>query len=86
MSCSAPAKFIMFKIGFLQNCFEDIFDEYTLQFVNKMHWIQLQYRVEKKHENLSFVRIFWKNQAVKISPGGSSGGGGGKGGKGGKEG
>ena len=38
----------MSKIGILQNHLEDIFDEYTPQFVNKMHWIQLQYRDEKK--------------------------------------
>ena len=49
----------MSKIGFLQNCLKDIFDEYTPQFV--MNWIQLQYRVEKKHQNISFVRIFQKN-------------------------
>ena len=58
MCCSAPAKFIMSKIGFLQNCLEDIFVEYTLQFVNKMHWIQLQCRVEKKQENISFCEDF----------------------------
>ena len=55
------AKFIISKIGFLQNCLEDIFDEYTPQFVNKMHWIQLQYRVEKTTRILVFVRIFRKN-------------------------
>ena len=38
----------MSKIGHLQNVLEDIFDEFTPQFVNKMHWLHLQYRVEKK--------------------------------------
>ena len=40
---------------------EDIFDEFTPQFVNKMHWLQLQYRVEKGHHILVIVRIFRKN-------------------------
>ena len=39
--------FTMSKIGHLQNCLEEIFDEFTPKFVNKMHWIQLQYCVEK---------------------------------------
>ena len=51
-------KITMSKIGYLQNCLEDIFDEYTPKFVNKMHWIQLQYRVEKKQENISFCVNF----------------------------
>ena len=51
----------MSKIGILQNNLEDIFDEYTPQFVNKMHWIQLQYRVEKNKRILVFVRIFRQN-------------------------
>ena len=37
----------MSKMGHLQILLEDIFDEFTPQFVNKMHWLQLQYRVEK---------------------------------------
>ena len=37
----------MSKIGHLQNCLEEIFDEFTPKFVNKMHWIQLQYCVIK---------------------------------------
>ena len=45
--------FTMSKIGHLQNCLEEIFDEFTPKFVNKMHWIQLQYHVEKKQENFS---------------------------------
>ena len=40
---------------------EDIFDEFSPQFVNKMHWLQLQYRVEKGHHILVIVRIFRKN-------------------------
>ena len=51
----------MSKIGILQNNLEDIFDEYTPQFVNKMHWIQLQYRVEKNKRILVFVQIFSQN-------------------------
>ena len=51
----------MSKIGILQNNLEDIFDEYTPQFVNKMHWIQLQYRVEKNKRILVFVQIFCQN-------------------------
>ena len=54
-------KITMSKIGYLQNCLEDIFDEYTPKFVNKMHWIQLQYRVEKNRRILVFVQIFWQN-------------------------
>ena len=42
------SSFTMSKIGHLQNCLEEIFNEFTPKFVNKMHWIQLQYRVEKK--------------------------------------
>ena len=45
--------FTMSKIGHLQNCLEEIFDEFTPKFVNKMHWIQLQYRVGKKQEDFS---------------------------------
>ena len=51
----------MSKIGHLQILLEDIFDEFTPQFVNKMHWLQLQYRVEKGHHILVIVRIFRKN-------------------------
>ena len=51
----------MSKIGHLQMLLEDIFDEFTPQFVNKMHWLQLQYRVEKGHHILVIVRIFRKN-------------------------
>ena len=49
----------MSKIGHLQNALEDIFDDYTLQFVNKMHWLQLQYKVERNRRIL--VHIFRKN-------------------------
>ena len=51
----------MSKIGHLQMLLEDIFDEFTPQFVNKMHWLQLQYRVEKGCRILVIVRIFRKN-------------------------
>ena len=43
----------MSKIRHLQNCLEEIFDEFTPKFVNKMHWIQLQYRVKKNQEYFS---------------------------------
>ena len=51
----------MSKIGHLQNLLEEIFDEYTPQFVNKMHWLQLQYKVERNRRILVLVRIFRKN-------------------------
>ena len=51
----------MSKIGHLQILLEDIFDEFTPQFVNKMHWLQLQYRVEKGCRILFIVQIFRKN-------------------------
>ena len=51
----------MSKIGHLQNLLEDIFDEYTPQFVNKMHWLQLQYKVERNRQILVLVCIFRKN-------------------------
>ena len=51
----------MSKIGHLQHILENIFDEFTLQFVNKMHWLQLQYRVEKGKRIFVIVWIFRKN-------------------------
>ena len=51
----------MFKIGHLQVILEEIFDEFTPQFINKMHWLQLQYRVEKGKRILVIIRIFRKN-------------------------
>ena len=51
----------MSKIGHLQHVLENIFDEFTPQFVNKMHWLQLQYKVEKQRRILVIVRIFRKN-------------------------
>ena len=51
----------MSKIGHLQILLKDIFDEFTPQFVNKMHWLQLQYRVEKGRRILVIVWIFRKN-------------------------
>ena len=50
----------MSKIGHLQNCLEDIFDEFTPKFVNKMHWIQLEYCVEGNKQILVFVRVYKK--------------------------
>ena len=52
---------IICEIGHLQNVLEDIFYNYTPQFVNKMHWLQLQYRVERNRQILVLVRIFRKN-------------------------
>ena len=51
----------MSKIGHLQHVLENIFDEFMLQFINKMHWLELQYRVEKQRWILVIVRIFRKN-------------------------
>ena len=51
----------MSKIGHLQNLLEEIFDEYTPQFVNKMHWLQLQHKVERNRRILVLVHIFRKN-------------------------
>ena len=51
----------MSKIGHLQNALEDIFDEYIPHFVNKSHWIPLQYKVEKHNKKFVFVRIFYQN-------------------------
>ena len=47
LTSESRSSFTMSKIGHLQNCLEEIFDEFTPKFVNKMHWIQLQYHVEK---------------------------------------
>ena len=51
----------MSKIRHLQQVLKDSFDEFTPQFVNKMHWLQLQYRGEKNRQILVFVCIFRKN-------------------------
>ena len=51
----------MSKIGHLQVILKEIFDEFTPQFINKMHWFQLQYRVEKGKWILVIVRIFRRN-------------------------
>ena len=50
----------MSKIGHLQNCLENMFDEFTPKFVNKMHWIQLEYCVEGNKQILVFVRVYKK--------------------------
>ena len=52
--------FTMSKIGHLQNCLEEIFDEFTPKFVTKMHWIQLQYRLEKNKRILVVVKVLRK--------------------------
>ena len=51
----------MSKIGALQNSLEDLFQECTIQFVNKKHSIQLQYKVEKKSRILFVTQIFRHN-------------------------
>ena len=51
----------MAKIGGLQNSLELLFDECTLQFVNKKHSIQLQYKVEKCRRILVLTQIFRHN-------------------------
>ena len=48
----------MSKIGHLQNCLEEIFNEFTPKFVNKMHWLQLEYSVEGNKWILVFIRVF----------------------------
>ena len=50
----------MSKIGHLQNCLEEIFNEFTPKFVNKMHWIQLRYCVEKNKRILVVVKVHRK--------------------------
>ena len=52
------------KIGHLQNCLEDIFDEFTLKFVNKMHWLQLEYHVEGNKQILVFIRVLKKQSQI----------------------
>ena len=52
--------FTMSKIGHLQNSLEEIYNEFTPKFVNKMHWIQLQYRVEKNKRILVVVKVLRK--------------------------
>ena len=56
----------MSKIGHLQNCLEEIFDEFTPKFVNKLHWIQLQYKVERKNRIFVMTRIFRKNADIVV--------------------
>ena len=51
----------MSKIGALQNSLEDLFQECTIQFVNKKHSIQLQYKVEKNSQILVVTQIFRHN-------------------------
>ena len=50
------------KLAQLQHCLEDLFNEYTTEFLNKKHWIQLQYKVnEKKFRILVIIQIFRQN-------------------------
>ena len=51
----------MSKIGALQNSLKDLFQECTIQFINKKPSIQLQYKVEKKSQILVVTRIFRHN-------------------------
>ena len=60
LTSESRSSFTMSKIGYLQNCLEEIFDEFTPKFVNKMHWIQLQYRVEKNKRILVVVKVLRK--------------------------
>ena len=48
----------MSKIRHLQNCLEEIFDEFTPKFVNKMDCIQLQYHVKKNKRILVLVKVY----------------------------
>ena len=56
----------MSKIGHLQNRLEEIFDEFMLKFINKLYWIQLQYKVERKNRIFVLTRIFRKNADMAI--------------------
>ena len=47
----------MSKIAHLQNSLEDIFNKFTPKFVNKLHWIQLEYHVEGNKWILVFIRV-----------------------------
>ena len=48
----------MSNIRHLQTFLKDIFYKFIPQFVNKMHWLQLQYRVEKKPDESLFLYAF----------------------------
>ena len=52
----------MSKIGHLQDILKMIFDGFALQFINKMHWLQLQYRVQKGKWILVLVRFLERMQ------------------------
>ena len=55
----------MSKIGHLQNCMDDIFDEFTTKSVNKMHLIQLEYCVEGNKQILVFISRVYKKESQK---------------------
>ena len=59
-SIESRSIFTMSKIGHFQNRLEEIFDEFTPKFVNKMHWIQLQYHVGKNKRILVVVKVLRK--------------------------
>ena len=48
----------MSQIRHLQNCLEEIFNDFTPKFVNKIHWIQLQYCVKKNKRILVLVKVY----------------------------
>ena len=56
----------MVQIGHLQNCLEDSFDEFMPKFLNKMHWLQIQYKIQKRSRILVLTRIFQKNADIAI--------------------
>ena len=51
----------MSKIRHLQSLLKDIFQEFSPQFINKMHWLQLEYRTKKHRQILVLVCIFRKD-------------------------
>ena len=53
------------SMGHLQTCLQETFSEFTPQFVNKMHWIQLEYKTQKRRI-LVFVRVFMKDSETAI--------------------
>ena len=58
--------FTISQIGHLQNCLEDIFEGFMLKFINKMHLIQLQYKIQKKNRILVLTIIFQKNADIAV--------------------
>ena len=56
----------MSKIGYLQNCLKDVFDQFALHFLNKMHWNQLQYQVDQGKRILFFLHEFRKDADIAV--------------------